>query len=258
MNVLCLGDVVGQAGVDDLLSRLPAVRRELRADLVIVNGENASMGRGNGMTAEDVKDLFMAGADVITGGNHTFRQRNVYELLDDSVSILRPANYPPANPGRGSSVVRISGRDILVVNLAGRVGMEPAACPFETFDRIVAEEKRRYDFIAVDFHAEATSEKVALGHYVRERAAIFFGTHTHVQTADERILEGGCGYITDLGMCGPSCSALGLKTELIVWKFRTGMPCRFELADTPCRMEGALFTLDDRTYRCTAVRRISV
>ena len=259
MKILCLGDVVGLPAVDDLLTRLPALKKELGADLVVVNGENASMGKGNGMTPEDASDLFAAGADVITGGNHTMRQRNLYTLLDESISVLRPANLPASNPGKGSTVAHLGKKDVLVVNLMGRVGMEPvASCPFEAFDRIVAEERRHYDFIVVDFHAEATSEKIALGYYCASRAAVFFGTHTHVQTADEQILSGRCGYITDIGMCGPSSSCLGLKTELIVEKFRSGMPCRFEPAENPCRISGALFTVDDRTNVCTAVDRISV
>ena len=255
MKILCLGDAVGESGVEALEKKLPALRRRLDADAVIVNGENAAMGKGNGMTAEHAARLFGAGADIITGGNHSFRQRNVFTLMDDSISILRPANYPAANPGRGHTVVLLAGHRMLAVNLSGRVNMEPCACPFETLEKILKAEKGNYDFAVVDFHAEATSEKIAMAYEFKDRVSIFFGTHTHVQTADEQILPSGCGFITDVGMCGPTCSALGVKIEVIIEKFKTGMPCKFELSDNPAELQGALFTLGD-DFRCTAVGRV--
>lgn len=256
MKILCLGDVVGRAGVLALKEKLPTLRKELGAEAVIVNGENASMGCGNGLSAEDASMIFEAGADVITGGNHSFRQKSVYTMLDDCPTLLRPANYPEENPGKGHTLLSLSGRVLLVINVAGRVNMDPCACPFETCRKILDFEKGNYDAVAVDFHAEATGEKFALGYDLRQRIQIFFGTHTHVPTADEQILGGSCGYITDLGMCGPGGSALGLNPEIIVRKMKTGMPCKFEPADTPAVLQGALFTLSDRDFKCQKVERI--
>jgi len=256
MNILVLGDVVGAAGLDAVCKKLPRLRKELSADAVIVNGENASMGRGNGLTASDAEDLLAAGADIITGGNHSFRQRNIYTLYDESMRLLRPANYHGACPGRGHTILPVSGRNMLVVNLAGRVNMDPCDNPFETLERILKAEKGKYDFAVVDFHAEATSEKIALAFAFKDRVSIFFGTHTHVPTADERVLPGGCGFITDVGMCGPTDSALGVKVELIIDKLKTGMPCRFEISDNPVELQGAVFTIDDKTMRCVDVRRV--
>ncbi len=250
MKILCLGDVVGRAGVLALKERLAAIRRETGADAVIVNGENSSMGQGNGMSKEDAELLLFAGADVVTGGNHSFRQKSLHSFLDDHPCVLRPANYSGRTPGKGHTILSLNGRNLLVINLAGRVHMDPCACPFETCEKILSEEKGNYDIVAVDFHAEATGEKRALAMELKDRVQIFFGTHTHVQTADAQILGNGCGYITDLGMCGPEDSVLGLKPEIVIYKLKTGMPCRFEPADTPIRISGALFTLSDFDYRC--------
>ena len=256
MRILCLGDVVGAAGVDAVCARLPSLKRALGADAVIANGENASMGRGNGLTPDDVDALLTAGVDVITGGNHSFRQKCLYPLLDCSPALVRPANYYGANPGRGYTVLPVNGRNMLVVNVSGRVNMDVCADPFKTLSDIFAREAGSYDFAVVDLHAEATSEKIAVAYDCKDRAAVVFGTHTHVQTADEQILEGGCGYITDLGMCGPSRSALGVKVEVIIEKLKTGMPCKFELSENPAELQGALFTLDDHTLRCVSVERV--
>ena len=256
MNILCMGDVVSRAGVLSLREKLPGLRKALAADAVIVNGENAAMGSGNGLSKEDAELLFEAGADVITGGNHSFRQKNIYDMLDSCPALLRPANFPGANPGKGYAVLSVSGRNMLVINAAGRINMDPCACPFETCRKILRDLRGSYDFAVVDFHAEATSEKIALAYDLKDSVSVFFGTHTHVPTADEQILPGGCGYITDIGMCGPGSSALGLKTEIIIKKLKTGMPVRFEPADTPVVLQGALFTLD-RDLKCSDVRRIT-
>ena len=258
MKILCLGDVVGKPGVQALRAFLPKWREELEADAVIVNGENSSMGCGNGLTPDDAQMLFAAGADVITGGNHSFRQRSVYTMLDDSISILRPANYAGAAPGRGYTLFSAAGRILLVINISGRVNMDPCACPFETCRKILEREKGNYDAAIVDCHAEATSEKFALAYDLKNDVSVFFGTHTHVPTADEQILPPGCGFITDVGMCGPSHSALGVKTEVIVQKMKTGLPAKFELSENPVVLQGALFTLSDRDYRCTEVRRVAL
>lgn len=256
MKILCFGDVVGEHAVATLKKRLPQIKRELAPDLVIINGENASMGRGNGMSAEDAKTLLYAGADVLTGGNHSFRQRSLYPLLDSSDVILRPANYPSANPGKGYTVISANGRNVLVVNLVGRVDMDPAACPFETVDRILASERENYDLAVVDFHAEATGEKIAMGYHLDGRVQCLFGTHTHVPTGDERILPHGTGFITDIGMCGPTDSALGLRPDCILTRMKTGMPVRFEPADGQIELCGILFTLSDFDYHCKKIERM--
>ena len=258
MKILCLGDVVSPFGLEAVKKKLFTLRKETGADAVIINGENTAMGNGNGLTMHDAQALFDAGADVITGGNHSFRQKSIYTMLDDHDSLLRPANLHGSCPGKGYTLLSLCGINLLVVNLIGRVNMElPANCPFETLDKILKDQAGRYDIVAVDFHAEATSEKIALAHYFDGRVQILFGTHTHVPTADEQILPRGCGYITDIGMCGPSCSALGLRPEIIARKLITGLPCRFEPSDNPPVLQGALFTLTKDLKGCTEVRRIS-
>ena len=258
MKILCLGDVVSEYGVAAAGHKLRALRKETGADALIINGENAAMGAGNGLTVHDALALFDAGADVITGGNHSFRQKSIYTMLDDHEALLRPANLHGSCPGKGYALLSLNGINLLVINLIGRVGMDlPASCPFDTLDKILKEQAGRYDLVAVDFHAEATSEKLALAHYFDGRVQIFFGTHTHVPTADEQILPKGCGYITDLGMCGPSGAALGLRPDIIARKLITGLPCRFEPSQNPVVFQGALFTLSADLTKCTEVRRIS-
>jgi metallophosphoesterase (TIGR00282 family) len=258
MKILCLGDVVSEYGVKDVSDKLWSLRKKTGADAVILNGENASMGAGNGLTARDAQELFDAGADVITGGNHSFRQKNLYTMLDDHDALLRPANLHGSAPGKGYALLSLCGINLLTVNLIGRVNMDlPAACPFDTLDKILKEHAGKYDLVAVDFHAEATGEKLALAHYFDGRVQILFGTHTHVPTADEQILPGGCGYITDLGMCGPTGAALGLRPDIIARKLITGLPCRFEPSENPSLLQGALFTLSGDLSKCTEVKRIT-
>ena len=258
MKILCLGDVVGRGAVLCLQENLRKICRETGAEITVINGENASMGSGNGISKEDAELLFEAGADVITGGNHSFRQRSVYGMLDEAPTLLRPCNYPGQNPGKGSCILSYNGKNILFLNVMGRIGMEnlPLACPFESCRKILLAEKGNYDLAVLDIHAEATSEKIALAYDLCDKVNIIFGTHTHVPTADEQILQGRCGYITDLGMCGPRSSNLGVKTEIIIEKLKTGMPSKFELSENPVTLEGALFTLSDDHFRCTAVERV--
>lgn len=256
MKILCLGDVVGRAALESLAGQLARIRKDAGADMIIINGENAAMGKGNGMTKEDAEILFAAGADVITGGNHSFRQKNIYEMLDDHPYLLRPANYPGGNPGKGHTVFPANGRNVLVINVSGRVHMDVCGCPFETCRRILAEEQGNYDIAVVDFHAEATGEKLALAYDLDGKVNCFFGTHTHVPTADWRILPQGTGYITDVGMCGPVDSALGLSKDIIINQLKTGMPAKYQPAPHPAAFDGVLFTLSDFDHRCTAVERV--
>ena len=255
MNVLCIGDVVGGIGCRHLQAVLPRVKRELAVDVCIVNGENSA--DGNGITPVSAGYIFDAGADVITGGNHTFRRHEFYARLEEDEFLLRPANLPSGTPGRGMTVVDRGRYQVTVINLQGTVYMEALTSPFDALDAAL-KEAGNPKFCIVDFHAEATAEKRALAAYGDGRISALFGTHTHVATADEQILPGGTGFITDIGMTGPINSCLGVRTELSVQKMRTKLPVRFATAEGECRMDGVLFTLDDKTGKCTAVKRIHV
>ncbi len=253
MKILTVGDVVGQAGVSHLRANLRKIKTALGADLVIVNGENSA--EIHGISQNDAVDIFYAGADVITTGNHVFGKYDIYGYLDDEKYILRPANFPGSAPGHGSIVINAAGRRVLVMNIQGNVSMRDAlASPFETADAILKRESGNYDIAVLDFHAEATSEKLAMGYYLDGRVSVIFGTHTHVPTADEQILPGGSGYITDIGMTGPDRSILGVAPDCIIKGFTTAMPQRYRVAEGRASAHGALFTVDGG--RCTKVERI--
>ena len=255
MRILCVGDVVGTAGCHHLRQVLPAVKRQFGVDVCVVNGENAA--DGNGLTPSAMTHLFDSGADVITGGNHIFRRRELFELLDATEALLRPANYPAGAPGHGWCVVDRGRYRVTVVNLMGVAFMDPLGCPFETLDRVLAEAGHPA-FCVVDFHAEATAEKKALGYYADGRVSAVVGTHTHVQTADEQILPQGTGFLTDIGMTGPIQSVLGVNPAQSIEKMKSKLPVRFSVAEGPCRMNAVLLTLDDRTGRCTQIERVNL
>lgn len=255
MKILAIGDVVGQAALTVLTRSLWKKRAEYGADLVIVNGENATEVRG--ICARDAHLLADGGADLITLGNHTYGMRDLYDLLEDAdFPMIRPANFPSAAPGAGYRILTVNGYRVLILNIQGVVFMDALASPFDTVDRILEREKGAYDFAVMDIHAEATSEKIALARYFDGRVAVMFGTHTHVQTADEQILPGGSGYITDLGMTGPTNGVLGTDSDAVVSKFRTHLPARFVVADGTVAIHGALFDVDENTKRVRSVRRI--
>ena len=253
MNILCVGDVVGAVGCRYLQKVLPQLKRELAVDVCIVNGENAADGNGTTPVAADA--ILAVGADVITGGNHTFRRREYYERLESDPFLLRPANLPDGTPGRGYTMVDRGRYQVAVINLQGTVYMEALTSPFDALDAAL-KELGNPKFCIVDVHAEATAEKKALGFYADGRVSALYGTHTHVPTADEQILPKGTGFITDIGMTGPALSCLGVKPELSIEKMRTKLPVRFALAEAPCALEAVLFTLDDATGRTVAVKRI--
>ena len=255
MNILCIGDVVGSIGCRHLQTVLPRIKRELAVDVCIVNGENSA--DGNGITPASAGYIFDAGADVITGGNHTFRRHEFYSLLEENEFLLRPANLPAGTPGRGIAVVDRGRYQVTVINLQGTVYMEALTSPFESLDAALTEAGHP-KFCIVDFHAEATAEKRCLAAYADGRVSAVFGTHTHVATADEQILSGGTGFITDVGMTGPTDSCLGVRTDLALEKMRTKLPVRFATAEGDCHMDGVLFTLDDKSGKCVAVKRIRV
>ena len=255
MKILAIGDVVGQTALATLISGIRKKRTELGADLVVVNGENATEVRG--LCARDAHLLADAGVDLITLGNHTYGMRDLYDLLEDeSFPMIRPANFPAAAPGMGYRTLNADGYRILCISVQGVVYMDTLASPFETVDRILAREKGTYDFALMDIHAEATSEKLALAHYFDGRIAVMFGTHTHVQTADEQILPKGSGYITDLGMTGPGNGIIGTDAQTVIDRFLTHLPTRFTVANGEITTHGALFDVDEGTGRVRRVERI--
>ena len=252
MKILMLGDIVGGDAVDLLCKKLWGLRRELACDMVVANGENATGIMG--LSAEDAGRLLDAGVDVLTGGNHTLHNRSVYTLLDDSRFVLRPANLPAAAPGCGDTVFDCGGVRVLVMNLVGMMGMEYAGNPFETADRILERRRGEYDVALVDLHGEATAAKEALGYYLDGRVTAVVGTHTHVQTADEKLLEGGTAYMTDLGMCGPEGGVLGTDRAVILRRFTTGLPQRFVPAAGKIVLRGARITVNG--LRAEKIERI--
>jgi len=255
LKILFVGDVVGRPGRLALSCRLDRLVDIHAVDLVVVNGENAAAGFG--LTVDITRELFDLGADVITTGNHIWDKREILPHLDSFPALLRPANYPPGVPGRGSGIFSTSaGIKVGVLNLEGRVFMNNLECPFRAADKLVEELRRTTPIILVDFHAEATSEKVAMGCYLDGRVSAVVGTHTHVQTADERILPGGTGYITDAGMTGSRDAVIGIRKELAIERFLTQLPVRFEVAKRDPVLCGVLFDIDEQTGRAQAVHRI--
>jgi 2',3'-cyclic-nucleotide 2'-phosphodiesterase len=254
MNILAIGDVVGSIGCRFLRKHLPAVKKLKGIDLVIANGENSA--DGNGLTPASARYLFDSGVDVITTGNHSFRRKESYDFYDSCPALLRPANYPAAAPGKGLEVVDLGRIQVGIVNLIGTVYMESMESPFDAADRILSAGVPKITL--VDFHAEATGEKRSLAYYLDGRVSAVFGTHTHVQTADETILPNGTGYLSDLGMTGPIHSVLGVKPELVIRKMRTKMPVRFAVADGDCRIDGAVFSIDEKTGKTICIERLQI
>lgn len=254
MKILVVGDVVGQVGVSHIEKTLWKLRNEKKIDFCVLNGENAS--EIGGLCRNDATRLLDAGADVITLGNHTWGRRDLYDLLDQSECIIRPANYALGVPGSGYTILNVLGYRVLCINLIGTVNMESEASPFHTADKILNSEMGNYDLSIVDFHAEATSEKIAMGRYLDGRVSVVFGTHTHVQTADEQILPKGTAYITDVGMSGPMDGILGVESEIIIKRFLTHMPARFIVASGDVKAHGAIIDLDESTGLARKIERI--
>ena len=254
-NILCVGDVVGSIGCEFLRAKLPGLKKQKNIHLAIGNGENSA--DGNGITPASFEHLLDSGADVVTTGNHCFRRRESYELYDAAPNLLRPANFPSAAPGRGLCIADLGRVRVAVANLMGTVYMESLRSPFETLDGLLKSPDLP-KLCVVDFHAEATGEKRALGFYADGRATALFGTHTHVPTADPCLLPKGTGYITDVGMTGTVDSVLGVKPEIIINRYTTKMPARFDLAKGPCRMDCVIFTADEATGLCTGVERLNL
>lgn len=255
MKILAIGDIVGGIAIDYLTKTLSKFVKENGINFVIANGENASEIKG--LSKNDADALYNLGVDFITLGNHAFGKKDIYSFLDNNdYQIIRPCNFPNKAPGSGYSIVNVDGYKILIINALGTMYMTPLNSPFESIDRILDREKGNYDFAILDFHAEATSEKLAIAHYFDGRIAIIFGTHTHVQTADEQILPKGSAYITDIGMSGPVNSILGTKIETIVDKFTLQTPQFFTVADGEVKVNGVIFDIDPSSAKINSIKRI--
>ncbi|MGN0536869.1 MAG: TIGR00282 family metallophosphoesterase [Acutalibacteraceae bacterium] len=252
---MAIGDIVGSIGCNFLRSKLPTLKKLKSIDLVIANGENSA--DGNGLTPASIEYIFQSGADIITAGNHTFRRKESYPVFDREPYLIRPANYPDGTtPGKGMTIFDMGRIQVKVINLMGQMYMDMLLDPYQTIDRLLEEEPTKITIL--DFHAEATAEKIAMGYYLDGKISAMFGTHTHVQTADETILPNGTGYITDVGMTGPIHSVLGVKPELAVKKFREKMPVRFDLASGDCKMDCIIFDIDEKSGKTVNVERMEI
>ena len=253
-RVLCVGDVVGNPGMDRVRRSLRYLKRKANADFVIVNGENAAV---VGITPDQAEDIFDAGADVITLGNHSFNKREIVPYLEDNSRILRPANYAPQTPGNGFGVYETSVGPVAVIDLIGRCDMDFGPDnPFLQVEKILKDITAK--IILVELHAEATSEKLAMGYMLDGRVSALWGTHTHVPTADASVLPKGTGYVTDLGMTGPQHSVLGIRPDLSIAKFRGDLPQRYQWANGPTKMEAVVFTIDTDTGLCKKAERMDL
>ena len=254
LKILAVGDVVGKPG-RKACREVPALREELELDFVVVNGENAAGGAG--VTPPVVEELLASGADVVTTGDHVYKNKEIFDIIGTEERLLTPANVSRSAKSRGWGVYEASGVPVGVLNLLGRTYMKGLYDnPFEAVDEIVERLSERAKVILLDFHAEATSEKVSMGWHLDGKVSVVFGTHTHVQTADERVLPGGTAYITDIGMTGPHDSVLGRRTERVLQYLTTGMPARFDVAKGEVRLSGAVFTVDAETGRAVSVERL--
>jgi hypothetical protein len=256
MNVLMVGDVFGESGRAAIQKLLPRIREEHAIDLTVVNVENAA--GGFGVTPPMAKAFLDQGVDVMTSGNHIWDKKEIIPYIGRENLLLRPANFPEGTPGTGYITVKAGPHRVGVLNLMGRIFMSPIDCPFRKADEVVPLLRRETPIILVDMHCEATSESLAMGWYLAGRVSAVVGTHRHVQTADERVLPGGTAYITDLGLTGPIDGVIGVARDLIIQRFMTQMPIRFEAAKGPAALHGAIITLDPETGRASDIRRLRV
>lgn len=258
MNILVVGDVVGKPGVYAIKTKLPMLKKEYDADFVIVNGENSADGMG--ITKVILETLYDSGADVVTMGNHTWGKKDIFSFIDEEKNLIRPANYPDGLPGNGSTIVNCKNKKIGVIDLIGRVNVGGTFnSPFEKADEEIEKLKKDgADIIIVEIHAEATAEKIALAYYLKEKVNIVYGTHTHVQTADEKIYSTGMGYITDIGMTGPSDSIIGMEPSAALKRFLTQIPERYACAQGGIMLNAVLFKIDETSRKVTDIVRISL
>ena len=257
MKVIIIGDVVGKPGRKALSASLKRLKEQHEAEFVVANVENAAEGAGVVPSVGD--EILGAGVDVMTSGNHIYDKKDVIKYIENQPRLLRPANYASDTPGRGMWLGSTeSGTPVAVINVQGRIFMPPTDCPFRTADRLVAEIGNRASVIIVDHHAEATSEKQAMGRYLDGRVSVVVGTHTHVQTADEQVLPRGTAYITDLGMTGPYDSIIGVESQLVITRFLRGMPTRFETATGDARLCGVVVEIEEREGKAISIQRLQV
>lgn len=255
MRILAVGDIVGKTGLQKLKDVLPYVIKDKNIDFVIVNGENAADGMG--LTEKMYKEILALNVNVVTMGNHTWGKKEIFNFIDHK-NIIRPANYPSNNPGRGYEVYECKNKTIAVINLIGRTTMSVLSeNPFIVAKDIIDEIKDAVDIIVIDFHAEATAEKIALGYYLDGEATIIYGTHTHVQTADEKILEKGTAYISDIGMTGPSKSVIGMDVDASIKRFVTSLPEKYKVAEGKGMFNSCIFEIDDNTNKVTKIERLN-
>jgi 2',3'-cyclic-nucleotide 2'-phosphodiesterase len=258
LNILFIGDINGRPGRDAVKALLPGLVREKKIDFVVANGENAS--GGFGITHESYKDLMACGINAMTMGNHTWDNKDIFKFIDSEPNLIRPANLPQGNPGKGYSIFSIDGKaaKVGVLNLAGRVFMQQVDDPFKAADKIVNEMRITTPVIIVDIHAEATSEKQAMGFFLDGRVSLVAGTHTHVQTSDERIFKGGTGFITDTGMTGPFDSVIGVEKDIILRRFLTYMPEKFEIAKGDVHLNAVSVSVDEASGKAASIERIDL
>ena len=256
MNILTIGDIVGENGLKKLKNEMNSLKLKYKIDLAIANGENVAGGMG--ITQKHFNQIVDAGINVVTLGNHTWSKKDIFNFINNE-KILRPANLPEGLPGNGFNIFNIKGKRICVINLIGRTNMGILSeNPFIVLDKIISKMKEKADIIIVDFHAEATAEKIALGNYADGRVNIVFGTHTHVQTSDEIVLPKGTAYITDIGMTGPINSVIGMNKEASIKRFLTTLPEKYKLADGDCKLNGCIFELNDENCRIESIKRINI
>ena len=256
MKVLAVGDIVGESGVKKLKEILPSIKEEENIDFVITNGENSAGGMG--ITEKHFNDILQAGTNVVTMGNHTWGKKDIFKFIDHP-QLLRPGNYPKGVPGKGLGIYECKGKKIAVLNFMGRIDINILTeNPFLQAKEMVEQLQGKVDIIIVDFHAEATAEKIAMARYLDGKITIIFGTHTHVQTADEQILPKGTAYITDLGMTGPKESVIGMDMEVSFKRFETTLPEKYKLAIGECMLNGVIFDVDDETNKATGIKRIRI
>ena len=254
MNILAVGDIVGNSGVNKLKNELQDIKNKYNIDFVIVNGENAA--EGMGITIKNFKDILSAGADCITMGNHTWGKKEIFQIIDEP-QLLRPLNYPEGVCGKGYNIFNCENKKIAVINAMGRAEINvQTENPFIQVKKVVDEIKNKADIILLDFHAEATAEKQAMAYFLDGEITAMFGTHTHVQTADEKILEKGTGYITDIGMTGPKNSVLGMDRDAALKRFLTALPEKYKIAEGETMLNGCIFKLDDKTNKVIQIERI--
>ena len=254
MNILAIGDLVGNAGIQELKKRLYNIKKEEKIDFVIVNGENSA--EGMGITKKNFEDILSLNVDVITMGNHTWGKKDIFKFIDHP-KLIRPANYPEGVVGKGYSIYECKNKKIAVINLIGRVSLTILSeNPFLKADEILEEIKDKADIIIIDFHAEATAEKIAMANYLDGKITALFGTHTHVQTADETILPQGTGYITDIGMTGPKNSVIGMEINASIKRFVTTLPEKYRIAEGECILNGIVLKINDETNKVEKIKRI--